>query len=1068
MNNFSSHPANGDRSERLIELFETACQLRPEQRANFLAEACSGDDAMRRELESLLEHAEAALPTSAIKLAARQLAEEQQQDFTGQQINQYKLLSVLGEGGMGKVYLAEDERLTRRVALKFLPASFLANAHQLRRFEQEARAASALNHPNIVTVYEIGQHDGAPYIAYELVEGETLRQRLQGGALSWQEAVAIGAQIAAALKAAHSTGIIHRDIKPENVMLRADGLVKVLDFGIAKLQVRGMERKRDRGSEGDLLTPSLYPSFSASPSLTSAGMVLGTFGYLSPEQARGEEIDAGTDIFSLGVVLYEMLAGHPYADLTPQAKLEAVIRAEELPPAGGLRKDLPAALEAIVTKATRKARDQRFASAGEMLDALNELRPPTQTKLAVHARALKQKRANQLLNQSVALYASDRSVRLSPAALWTVWRHSTVKRGRLESALLHKSLFNALSKVSVIALLAGLMTLGFAAWRSIEETWEVKILQDGHADMIRDMALSPDGKTLVSGGNDKATIVWNVERAERRATLRFDQAKYVGAVAYSPDGRWFATSSTDQKVTVWDAAQFSKVKELPGEAEAIIAALAFTPNGRLLVAQEQVVNKTNHRILNLWKVETWQLAGQLPSLGNLVVSPDSRFLLGYLWHTFDLTTQKEMRPSNTESFGRGALSPNAKRMASVDKAGFVSFWDLSQFWASGERRLIARYTAHRDRGRAIAYSPDGRMVATGSDIIIIWDAETHAKLARLPYRDLVNDLVFSSDSKQLFSAHGDGAILVWDIAEKEVARNFAAHNGVVRTVSFSSDGNTVASASEDRSIILWDAATGLKRAVLSGQGAPFAAAALSADGKLVISADIYGQVIAWDTTTRQPVRSFTPPRQNNIGLNFCLTISLDQKWVATTFGLYSVADGRLIIDFMALRGDKMPEVRGAAFSPDGHWLVCVATDGRIYRWEVGSWNFQEVKRPGNITTVAFAADSQRLAIGESSGTIQLWQVEPLQEVALIGQHTANVESLSFLPDGRWLASASADETVKLWDVTKRRFLRNIGTHKPSVLAVAFSPDGKRLATGEHDQTVRIYTRQRSLWGRPLD
>jgi WD40 repeat protein len=146
----------------------------------------------------------------------------------------------------------------------------------------------------------------------------------------------------------------------------------------------------------------------------------------------------------------------------------------------------------------------------------------------------------------------------------------------------------------------------------------------------------------------------------------------------------------------------------------------------------------------------------------------------------------------------------------------------------------------------------------------------------------------------------------------------------------------------------------------------------------------------------------------------------------------------------------------------------VATDGRIHRWEVGSWNFQEIKRQGNIVAVAFAPDSQRLAIGESSGAIRLWQTDPLLEIALIGEHAANVESLSFSPDGRWLASASADETVKLWDVEGRRFIRNIGTHKPTVQAVAFSPDGKRLATGEHDKTVRIYTQRRSLWGWSLD
>ncbi len=1048
------HDSNSEDSERLIELFDRACRLSAEERPLFLSEVCGQDKGLRRELESLLEHTRPGLATSGVKLMAQQMADNHRRDWSGRQVNQYRLLRVLGEGGMGKVYLAEDDKLGRRVAIKFLPESFLANSVQTRRFEQEARAVSALNHPNIITVHEIGQLEDTVYIAYELVEGQTLRQRLQDSKPTWQEAVAIGAQIAAALKAAHSAGIIHRDIKPENVMLRADGWVKILDFGIAK---RFDLPTAETG--GDAPVPQA--------NATQAGLVMGTPGYLSPEQARGEkDIDARTDIFSLSLVLYEMLAGHPYAELSAQEKVEAVSNSEEAPSVGAQRKDIPSALNAVVTKAMRKSRDERFSSAGELLDALNELRPPMQTTLEEHSRMLAQRRANQLLNQSVALFASDKTIRLSPAALWRIWRRSTVKRGRLESALLRRSLLSALGKVSAIAMLAGLVTLVFAAWYSVEESWEEKILHDGQADMIRDMALSPDGKTLVSVGNDKAAIVWNVERAERQTTLKFEQAKYVGAVAYSPDGKWFATSSTDQKVTIWDAAELRKVKELPGIDGGILGLLTFTPNGRMLVSQEDVVAPSKQRIVNLWEVGTWRLVGQLPPQDTIVFSPESRILLGSFWQTFDLTTQKEMRPSSDENFGRGALSPDAKRMAAIDRRGVVSFWDLRQFWNFGNRRLIDRYAAHRDRGRAIAYSPDGRMVATGSDNIIIWDAETHAKLARFAHRDLVNDLAFSPDSKRLFSAHGDGAILVWDVAEKEIARNFAAHSGVVRTVSFSADGKTVASASEDRSIILWDVATGLKRGVLAGQGAPFTGATLSSDGKLVISADIYGQVMAWDAATRLPVRSFAPPRKKEVSLNFCLAISLDQKWVATTFGVYSLTNGQLVVDFLQVR-DRKSEVRSAAFSPDGRWLVCVGSDGRIERWEIGPWNFHEVKRQGNITAVAFAHDSQRLAIGESSGAIRLWQVNPLQELGVIGEHAANVESVSFSPDSRWLASASADETVKLWDVAARRFVRNIGTHKPTVLAVAFSPDGKQLATGEHDQSVRLYTHGHSLWGMKL-
>jgi serine/threonine protein kinase len=214
----------------------------------------------------------------------------------GARFDHFEVIAPLGAGGMGEVYLARDTRLDRRVALKLLPAEFTANRDRVRRFEQEAKAASSLNHPNIITVYEIGESDGAHFIAAEYVDGQTLRQRMQGDHLKLLSALDVAVQIASALAAAHEAGIIHRDIKPENVMLRRDGIVKVLDFGLAKLTER-------RQGEVDNEAPT------RAKVNTDPGTVMGTASYMSPEQARGQEVDARSDIFSLGVMLYEMLAG---------------------------------------------------------------------------------------------------------------------------------------------------------------------------------------------------------------------------------------------------------------------------------------------------------------------------------------------------------------------------------------------------------------------------------------------------------------------------------------------------------------------------------------------------------------------------------------------------------------------------------------------------------------------------------------------------------------------------------------------------------------------------------------
>jgi serine/threonine protein kinase len=264
-------------------------------------------------------------------------------------ISHYRILSKLGEGGMGEVYLAEDARLNRQVAIKVLPSDVATDQSRVRRFTIEAKAASALNHPNILTVYDIGVCDNSPYLVTELVQGETLRKRLRGGRLSAHEGLDIATQVASALNAAHNAGILHRDIKPENIMVRPDRLVKVLDFGLAKLL--GPERDA-ADSQAETLAKGV----------TRPGSILGTLHYMSPEQVRGQSLDARSDIFSLGAVLYEMLTGRGPFDKPTQSDVIAAILTQT-PPLG----DLPPQLQQIVAKALEKNKEQRYQSSQELL-----------------------------------------------------------------------------------------------------------------------------------------------------------------------------------------------------------------------------------------------------------------------------------------------------------------------------------------------------------------------------------------------------------------------------------------------------------------------------------------------------------------------------------------------------------------------------------------------------------------------------------------------------------------------------------------------------------------------------
>src|SRR5205814_114273 len=350
--------------ETIEQILYAALEQEPDQVPHFLETACGSDEVLRRKVEALLASRERVgnfIETPAVGIATRIIENAQADSLVGQTFGHYKISKPIGAGGMGEVYLATDITAGRKAALKILPARFTGDAERLKRFRQEARAVVALNHPNILTVYEIGEDHAIHYIASELIEGESLRDRLARGRMGLNEAVDVAIQVASALVAAHEAGIVHRDIKPENIMLRPDGYVKVFDFGIAKLGEREVPATVSK-DEALLLVE------------TNLGSVLGTVRYMSPEQAYGTPIDKRTDIWSLGVVLYEMVAGHaPFTGETAKEAMHSILE-KEPPPLGNYIKRVPAELQQIVSKALRKDRRERYQSAGELLQALKNLR----------------------------------------------------------------------------------------------------------------------------------------------------------------------------------------------------------------------------------------------------------------------------------------------------------------------------------------------------------------------------------------------------------------------------------------------------------------------------------------------------------------------------------------------------------------------------------------------------------------------------------------------------------------------------------------------------------------------
>jgi WD40 repeat protein len=971
------------RWNRIEQILQDVLDLGPSERRAFLDRTCAGDDGLRREVENLLAQEDnpifshgphlTALPSSPL--------------LNGQRVSHYRIEKRIGAGGMGEVYEAWDENLQRLVALKLLPEVFLGDPDRVRRFEQEALSASRLNHPNIVTILEIFEDDRTRLIAAERIDGHTLRELLVAP-LPVEKALDIAIQIASALKAAHTAWIIHRDIKPENVMVRADGLVKVLDFGIAKLT----------GEPADSMAAG--PHAVESADLTVPGAVLGTASYMSPEQARGEPLDGRTDLFSLGLILYEMVTGERLLPRAGRSELLREIGAkQDLFSQRARLEKVPRELEPIIRRLLRSDRDARYGSASELLEDLQRTR-----------RRIENRTARRVAGFSAAAVA------------------------------------------------AALVVVGIAAYLSVSERWDEHVLRDGHTAAARQAVFSPDGSVVVSCGEDGQVIVWDFARRQRLRTLSAHPAH---KLAYAPNGRWLATGGAEEGVVIWDTRSWSAVRRLAsGSGE--VGAITFSPDSSLLAvsSSELAVWRTSD-----WnKVQSWHGVGT--SHGTSIVSPAGDHLLTTSHHLTVVDLEGSIRKIGDQNVSVNwmAVSPDHTRLAGIASSGDVRFWELAVAGDLHDVRLESVNKGHQDHGRSIAFSPDGALVASAADDIVLWDAVTKRKVARFEYPSIVWSVAFSPDGRWLLSAHGDGAVLVWDVAERVLVAGFNEHSRGVRAVAFSPDGKHVASGSEDRSVVVWNVETGRRTAVLVGHDTRVMAVSFLRNGRELTSLDQSGVVKLWDVAKRRVLT--TMQRTVDPQAAYCLAVSPDEKYFATTTDVWD-RSGRTVRHLIRHAAGQM---YGLDFSADGRILVTASTSGDVTTWSTPDFRKLVTARVPDTQQIAVCVspDGKLAATGEDQGAVRLWRLDPLRQIAVLGRHAARVKAVTFSPDGRTVASAGDDKMIALWDVRSRKMIRRVGTHASPVYALAFSPDGRRLASGEHDHSVRVYTRTRSLWGMSLE
>ena len=698
-----------ERWQQAKEIFSRAIQYEPTLRSDFLTQVCGEDEAMRIEVESLIAaHQEPGsfIDSPAYELAAEILASDQ--DLApGQRIGHYEVLTLLGKGGMGEVYLALDANLRRKVALKFLPSYFTRDIDRLHRFEREARAASALNHPNILTIYEIGAAEERRFIATEYIKGETLRQRIEAGRLKAVEALNIAEQIASALAEAHAAGIVHRDIKPDNIMLRSDGVVKLLDFGLAKLT----EQEHARPAES-----------THAPVKTSAGVVMGTVRYMSPEQARGLLVDARTDIWSLGVVLYEMVSGRaPFVGNTTSDVIVAVL--EHAPTSlVSISPEIPEALESIVSKALTKDLDNRYQAVQEMLADLRRLRRRLDLVVELEQSAASEDRSGSDFPPTPSASGS----RIASVSIETQTRHWAIieflKQNKIAAGL--------------IMLLLAVVVSGLYLFLSRERSRKnadpkvtdarplLKTIQITFSPGFdRDPSLAPDGNSIAYASTQKLSseiFVKQLTPGARDIQLTADGQKNVEP-AWSPDGQRIAFSRNRQGLWVMPA-----LGGVPTQLTEFGSSPTWSSDGMLVAFQSGEFEQHS----TIWVV---------PSDGG----PARQI------------TQLN-KPLGLHA--QPSWSPDGKRIAfAATQSGSSTLWSISV--ASEELKRIG--PPNFPRANNPVYSPDGETlyfsgfsgVASGLwqiDLSVTGDPVGEPKLMMsTPLANFINRFIVSSDGRKI-------------------------------------------------------------------------------------------------------------------------------------------------------------------------------------------------------------------------------------------------------------------------------------------------------------------------------
>jgi WD40 repeat protein/tRNA A-37 threonylcarbamoyl transferase component Bud32 len=985
----------------------------------------------------------------------------------GPEVPGYEVLGVLGRGGMGVVYKARQARLNRLVALKMILAGAHAGEQELARFRTEAEAVARLQHPNVVQIHEVGEHQGLPFFSLEFCPGGSLDRKVRGTPQPPREAARLAELLARAMDAAHRAGIIHRDLKPANVLLAADGTPRITDFGLAKKLDEAVGQ-------------------------TASGAVMGTPSYMAPEQAQGEagRVGPAADVYALGAVLYELLTGRPpFKAATSLDTMLQVLTDEPVSPRR-LLSGLPRDLETICLKCLAKRPAQRYASAGALADDLRR-------------------------------FLGGEPIQARPVGGWErAWKWC--RRHPAVSAL-------TAAVVLVAALGFGLVTwkwqAALAAQHAAEQARQneaaARLAEEGQKNRAeqalakantnlyfygitlaeRQLAahqVAPADETLAACPADLRRWEWSYLRRRCHADLLTVTADEAGAcsLAFSPDGRRLACgggnplrSGTPARVTVWDAATGRLLLTMKGKHSGPVTSVAFSPDGtrlasastgldypRLVRGDLKALTAPKGEVF-LWDADTGKEVTQLAGCASVAFSPDGHYLATAGSHSavllYDVQTgrQEIAFDGPAGKIEDVAFSPDGKLLAA---AGFTYGFDENKnriprrefkVWDTATRKETSALPKSLGPVTAIAFGPGGTLATAGGKGVHLWDLATGAERRTLhgPGEEL-SGVKFSADGQRLAASCLDGTVRVWDPDTGQEISTFAGHRGEALGITFAPPGSgtsrRLASAGSDGRVKVWDLFASNNPLSLPGHGALITGIALTGDGRrLASSSPDEHLVIVWDLADGRPLSRLACTAWQ-------VAFSPDGTRLVTAGGdpldtsrpgdlaVWDVETGRLLL---SLAGHTRFVV-GVAFSADGKYLVSGSADfrkhqrGEVKVWDTATWKELNSASLGDLILggLAVSPDGSSVALAVSDQTVRLWGVTTLQELRTYGGLGDWGKSVAFSRDGRRLAAADASGLAVLWETSSGAEVRRLRVGAGSVPGLAFSPDGDRLVSAGFD------------------